>query len=350
MKRELAFILVGDHLGQVKKVLLPSGEISTLAGCGAPSSSSSTVSIGPIKGSETKQLIAKKNGQLYLYDCAQDTIREIPLKASDELNEAVSITEEKIVLVYDRRITYDGKEETIKQKSGKIKCVSIREDRLGYGGFRVPLRVIDLETKARLYEASPPEKDWLGISPEVYISDLEYVDETRVATCSRSDSVVRVYDTRGKTKPIITVDFDKPAFNEHAEACKFHSIASTGENGHTIVVGSNVGQVFAIDLRFNIKEVPIKKRLKPRTHKVLGSFKGARGSSITDLKLVPAMVPAHSGRDEDDTVEGYRMISCSLDRYVRIYNFSRNNRSLYKHVYMTTKPLCCSPVLYPELC
>lgn len=345
MGRELEYILVGDHLGQVKKVLFPSGEVSLLGGGCLPSSSNPVMSIESIPGLETKQVIANREGQINIYDCIRDTIKELTTTGDANLNKAIPISEEVIALVYDKRITVDGQETVIKQKRGEIKCAAVNRDNIAYAGIDIPLRIIDSTNMKSLFEGSQPEKDWLGISPEVYVSDIAYVGETRVATCSRSDSVIRIFDTRGRTKPIITIDFNDTAFNEHAEACRFHSIASSGRDGHTVVAGTNVGQLFAVDLRFNVKPIPEKKRLRPKTHKILGSFKGARGATIKDIKLVPAVVPKHAGRYEDDTVDGYRVVSCCLDRYLRIYNFSKNNRSLLKHVYMTTKPQCCSPVL-----
>lgn len=345
MVRELEYILVGDHLGQVKKVLFPSGEISLLAGGCSPSRLNPVVSIEPLPGPGNRQLIANLEGQLHIYDCIRDLTTELPGEGNKDLHKALPISDKAVALIYDKRISIDGLETVIKQKKSEIKCATFYQEKLAYAGLNLPLKVIDSTSMKDIFEGSPPDKDWLGISPEVYVSDLVFVAQTRVATCSKSDSIIRVFDLRGKTKPIITVDFNATAFNEHAEACRFHSIASTGSEGHGLVVGSNVGQLFAIDLRFNVKPVPDKKRLKPKTHKILGSFKGARGATIKDIKLTAAQVPKHAGRYDEDTTSGHRVISCGLDRYLRIYNLTQSNRSLIKHVYMTTKPHCCSPVL-----
>jgi len=335
MHEQLAFILVGDHLGQVKKVLPDTGEISSLVGCAAPCRSNPVVSIESI-GEQSMQLIANKNGDLYIYDCIHDTIKSCH-KVDDDLIKALPLSAKQVFLIYAKRVSLEGRGEFIKQKKGNICNAKAVDNKLALVGKDIPLKIFDIQTRQKIYEADPPEKDWLGIRPEVYVSGLDFLARDKAATCSKSDSVIRVYDTLSKSKPVISVDISQTAFNEHADSSRFLSIASTGDDGHSVVVGSNVGQILAIDLRFNVKHLP-KKKLQPRNHKILGGFKGARGASIKDIKLVQANL----GGDSD----GYKVISCCLDRYLRIHNFTRQSRQLNKHFYMTTKPFCCSPVFY----
>lgn len=332
MPSGLAYVLVGDHLGQVKKVLPATGDISLISGFAAPSKSNPVVSIEPILG-QNKQLIANKEGDIFVYDCIRDECKSLK-KAEDSLIKALSISDNKLIYIYDKRVALgESGGDTIKQKKGEIKNAKICDNSLATVGVKIPLRVLDIVSKSTLFEADPPDKDWLGIQPEVFVNGLDFVGQSKVATCSKSDSVIRVYDIKGsKKKPVISIDVDQTAFNEHADSARFVSVASTGEEGHSIVVGSNVGQILAIDLRFNVKQLP-KKKLQPRTYKVLGGFKGARGGSIKDVKIVPAC-------GEGD----YQVISCCLDRYLRIHNFNKTSRELSKHVYMKTKPICCSPV------
>lgn len=333
MPKQVAFLLVGDHLGQVKKVLLESGEVSILDEA-TPDSKNPVVSIEQI-GQKSKQLIANRAGELYIYDPVQNITKSCG-KATESLNKALPFSDNKVLLIYDKHVVLEGQGDFINQKKGEIKNAKINKDKLAVVGIDVPLKIFDINSKSKIFEADPPEKDWLGIRPDVFVAGLDFVGQTRVATCSKSDSVIRVYDTRNKPKPIILADIDQTAFNEHAESSRFASIASTGDDGRSLVVGSNVGQILAIDLRFNVKQKP-KKKLQPRTFKILGGFKGARGGSIKDVKIIPA-----SGEED----AGYKIISCCLDRYLRIHNFTRNSRHLDKHVYLKTKPYCCSPVFY----
>lgn len=337
MASQLAFVLVGDHLGQVKKVLPETGEISLIGGLAPASSSNPVVSIEPISG-QNKQLIANKEGDIFVYDCISDDCKSLQ-KADDSLIKALPFADNKLIYIYDKRVTLsEGGDTTVRQKKGEIKNAKLCDNSLAIVGIKIPLRVVDMESNNTLFEADPPDKDWLGIQPETYVNGVDFVGSNKVVTCSKSDPVIRVYDTKSaKKKPVISIDIDQTAFNEHADSARFVSVASTGNQHHSIVVGSNVGQMLAIDLRLNVKQLNPKKKLQPRTYKVLGGFKGARGGSIKDVKIIPA------GEEGNHLV-----ISCCLDRYLRIHNFNKNSRDIYKHVYMKTKPFCCSPVFYND--
>lgn len=370
MSQELAYILVGDHLGQVKKVLWPSGEISLLSNLTSPTSSNPIVSIEPIFGSN-KQLIANKNGQIYVYDCIKDETKECQNVDSD-LIKAISLKAKstndniKILYVYEKQVVLE-KEIVIKNtnkdlKRGVIKNAAQQEDRLAIVGKDIPLKLYDINKMVRIFDSDPPEKNWLGIRPETFVSGVDFLgnNTNRLATCSKSDSVIRVYDLSSKlSKPVISIDINQTAFNEHADAARFISISSTNQPslGHnSLVIGSNVGQMLAIDIRFNVKQITNKKKkLQPKQYKVLGGFKGSRGATIKDIKIIPnvkSQIDEDDVKDEDDEDDyvkvesGHKVISCSLDRYLRIHNFTKTSRHLDKHVYMTTKPLCCSPVFY----
>lgn len=362
MAKKLAYILVGDHLGQVKKVLYESGEITLLDGCASPSSSNPVVSIEAIED-QNKQLIANKSGEIYLHDSIRGSTKEYRSATKEALIKAIPFAQKKVFLVYDKQVSLAEKNgEFIKQKKGQIRNAKVHDNGLAIVGQDIPLRLYDISTSNKIFEADPPEKDWLGISPDCYVSGLDYVGKTRIVTCSKSDSVIRVYDTKGKSKPVISAKIDQVAFNEHADSARFISVASNGDYGHSVVVGSNVGQMLAIDFRFNVKQLP-RKKLQPKNHKVLGGFKGARGGSIKDVKIVPDFSGStgtemdtdgddESESEQDDyerrnrTPGGPKVISCCLDRYLRIHNFT--NRALDKHIYMNTKPQCCLPVFYPE--
>lgn len=360
MGKQLASILVGDHLGQVKKVLLPSGEISILSDCTTPSSSNPVVSIEQV-GNKSKHLIANKNGELYIHDSVHGKTKKCDISGTDSLVKAIPLgNDTDVALIYDKQILIEGtKSGIIKQKKGLIVNAKVNNNQLAIVGKDIPLKIFDINTRNKIFEADLPEKNWLGIQPECVVAGLDFVGRTRIATCSKSDSVIRVYDIQqggtGKSgaKPIIKVDLNQTAFNEHAESSRFVSVASSGDTGHSIVVGSNVGQVLAIDLRFNVKQMP-KKKLQPKTFKVLGGFKGSRGATIKDLKIVPHIeedtLNIINQTDDETNDHGrdqkYQVISCCLDRYMRIYNFTRSSRKLNKEIYMKTKPLCCSPVFY----
>lgn len=351
--KKLAMILVGDHLGQVKKIIPESKEVITLAGCAVPTSSNPVVSIEPNPKKQTEQIIANKNGELYRYNAISDETKQLKLELAESLTKALPMHDKRgVMAIYESHanlhIPSSGSSLFIKLKQKNIKIAGSRinadGDKLSIVGRELPLHVYDIETKKQTFKADPPEKNWLGIQPDCFVSDLAYIGGHRIATCSRSDSVIRVYDVNqsAKTRPIISINLDQTTSIEHADSARFHTIASTSDDGHSIVIGSNVGQLMAIDLRFNVKELPKKKKLKPRTYKVLGGFKGQRGGSIKDIKIVP-----HFEENEDgESVEKHKLISCCLDRYLRLHKFSRSLREFDQLFYMTTKPYCCSPVFF----
>lgn len=350
---KLAMILVGDHLGQVKKVIPDTKEVIPLAGCAIPTSSNPVVSIEPNPRKQTEQIIANKNGELYRYNAISNETKVIKLGLAESLTKALPMRECRgIMAIYESHINLhipkSGSDLFLKLKHKKSKIagskISPQGDKLAIVGPDLPLQVLDVETKKQTFKADFPEKDWLGIQPDCFVSDLVYVGGHRIATCSRSDSVIRLYDVNqsSKTRPIISINLNQTTSVEHADSARFHTIASTNDYGHSIVVGSNVGQLLAIDLRFNVKELPQKKKIKPRTYKVLGGFKGQRGGSIKDVKIVPHFEETGDG----DVVEKHRVISCCLDRYLRLHKFSKNLREFDQLFYMTTKPYCCSPIFF----
>lgn len=350
--QKLAMILVGDHLGQLKKIIPTSDEILVIPDCAQSTSSNPVTSIEPFPSLQTNQLISYLDGQLYQYDAITNETKSLSLGLDGSLIRALPMHQKRgILAIYEQQIThhkFNSKNDLfvkMKLKTAKIKNSKLNSsgDRLAIVGQEIPLIVYDTSNKKQIFKADRPEKDWLGIHPDCYVSNLDFVGGHRIATCSRSDSVIRIYDiNRDKNKPVITVNLDQIASNEHADSAKFHTVASTGDDGHSIVVGSNVGQILAIDLRFNVKDQPSKRKMKPRLFKVLGGFKGQRGASVKDIKIVPD----NDGIEETESSNKFKVITCSLDRYLRIHDFSKKSRELNKHFYMTTKPYCCSPIYY----
>lgn len=417
----LAFILVGDHLGQIKRVY-PNGDVSIIGYTDLPSKDNPVVSIEPVKLNSVKYydnihrdftrfLIGKRNSHIYHYNCIDDELTLVCCNfiEGEQLISALPIQDNKILLVYEKRIDLvdynhamsgkvvdhfcpnttedDGdnneppKKRRKKKKTSqdiveqtklderkdldrphithgyfefkkpiklKINCASISGNNLAVAGSNLPLKVFDIKSKRLLFEGDQPEPDWLGIRPEIYVSSLQFVggcakDEKlpdKVVTCSKSDSVIRVFDinSNNSKKPCITVDMNQTAFNEYASAPRFTSVSSSPAlttASQSIVVGSNVGGLFGIELRFNIKR-DHRKKLQKRNYSHIGGFKGSRGSTIKDVK-----VTFQDG--------GQKLISCCLDRFLRIHDFTTSklairSRYLHKEINLSTKPTVCFPV------
>ena len=212
-------------------------------------------------------------------------------------------------------------------------------DMLAIAGKNVDLKVFDLTTKQAIYTAKPLSHDWLGLKQQTWVSGVDWLggntknnsDPSWVATCSRSDSVVRIYDIRGKQrKPVMNIDLKDQTFNNDSNPPSFTSICSTSLP-HTIakptqyvVLGTTIGRMMAMDIRFHT-----------HSYRHLGVFKGFGGGAIRDIKYV---AQSHNS---------FKILSCSLDRFVRIHNFktcSSSIRSLESKIYLKTRPTCIQPI------
>jgi hypothetical protein len=161
-----------------------------------------------------------------------------------------------------------------------------------------------------------------------------------VATCSRTDAIIRIFDIKSKQrKPVATFDLRKATFNNDSNPPSFTSICSTPAPVNTavpatqqLIVGTTMGRMMAVDIRFKPEGVKHSGRAPP-------VFRGF-GGSIRDVKLVP--VAGITGNNVN------KVVSCSLDRFVRIHTFcegAMKRRQLDAKFYVKTKPTCLQPVL-----
>lgn len=212
-------------------------------------------------------------------------------------------------------------------------------DMLAIAGMNVDLKVLDLNTKQTIFSAKPLSNDWLGLKQQTWVSGVEWVggnsksneSPSWVATCSRSDSVIRVYDIKSKQrKPVININLKDQTFNNDSNPPSFTSICSTSVP-HTIakptqnlIVGTTIGRMMALDLRFST-----------HSYRLQGVFKGFGGGAVRDIKYVPQ---SHNS---------FKIVSCSLDRFVRVHNFktsASSARNLESKVYLKTRPTCLHPI------
>ena len=212
-------------------------------------------------------------------------------------------------------------------------------DMIAIAGMNVDLKVLDLNTKQTIFTAKPLSNDWLGLKQQTWISGVEWVggnsksneSPSWVATCSRSDSVIRIYDIKSKhRKPVVNINLKDQTFNNDSNPPSFTSICSTSVP-HTIakptqnlIVGTTIGRMLALDLRFNT-----------HSYRLQGVFKGFGGGAVRDIKYIAS------------NHNSFKILSCSLDRFVRIHNFktcASSARNLESKVYLKTRPTCLHPI------
>ncbi|XP_015783031.1 uncharacterized protein LOC107360823 [Tetranychus urticae] len=237
-----------------------------------------------------------------------------------------------------------------------LTCFKVQDDRVAIGGKNFDMRVFDLNTKQCIFTAKSQNRDWLGIKHKVWTSDLDWIgpfsgkqssinsstlitSPSMIATCSRTDPVVRIYDLKvSSRKSIWQLNFKDQIFNNDSNPPSFTKICATPTPAvkcsptQKLILGTTMGRMMAVDLRFN-----------SHTCRHLGVFKSFGGGAIKDIKYVP--IEANLGK----------VVSCSLDRFVKIHSFSMGadrTRSLDHRYYMKTKPTCVQPiisnVLFPD--
>ncbi|XP_053208899.1 uncharacterized protein LOC128392837 isoform X2 [Panonychus citri] len=237
-----------------------------------------------------------------------------------------------------------------------LTCFKVQDNRVAIGGKNFDMRVFDLNTKQCIFTAKSQKRDWLGIRHKVWTSDLDWIgpfagkqslintstlvsSPSMIATASRTDPVVRIYDLKSSSrKSIWQLNFKDQTFNNDSNPPSFTKICATQSpvNNCTptqkIILGTTMGRMMAVDLRFN-----------SHTCRHLGVFKCFGGGAIRDIKYVPL-----------ETNIG-KVVSCSLDRFIKIHSFSMGSdrtRSLDHRYYMKTKPTCIQPivsnVLFPD--
>lgn len=147
------------------------------------------------------------------------------------------------------------------------------------------VKIWDLETKKQLFTSKNVRPNELQLEVPIWDSDMSFVTETNIATCSRH-GYVRFYDTRSQRRPVS---------NYQCTDREQYSFTSMASNGMLAYVGLTVGGLQCYDLR----------QLKRAVH----VYKAAIGS-ISDVCI--------AGEN------GQYLISSSLDRFIRIHSTDTN--------------------------
>ena len=244
-----------------------------------------------------------------------------------------------------------------KVSSHSVTCFQVCGGKVAIGGRNIGLRVFDLTTRLCVFTGKPGKtgrSDRLFVPTPTWVSGIAWIGPVSsgkgprlfhskftptptpslVATCSRTDSLIRIYNVRGKQKtPIWTIDLSKSTFNNDSNPPSFTSITASlsptpcAVITQQLLLGTTMGRLIAVDLRYN-----------SRSQRVLGVFKGFGGGSVKDITFV-----AHSG-----SFNNHRIVSCSLDRFVRVHSFRLGadpKRQLECKYYIKTRPTCVQPII-----
>ncbi|PNF23432.1 hypothetical protein B7P43_G10597 [Cryptotermes secundus] len=181
----------------------------------------------------------------------------------------------------------------------KMRHSPVNADIIAVGGKENDLKLWNLEQKTCTFAAKNVKPDMLQLRVPVWVSDMDFLqDSAKIAVCTRYGHV-RVYDpSTPQRRPVINMDIPEQSLT---------TLAVTNKDNH-IVVGNTKGKIMLIDLR--------------RKGSVVQHYKGAVGSlkSIVCHKTEPYIV------------------SVGLDRHLLVHNLT--SRALLQKMYMKSRLNC----------
>lgn len=215
--------------------------------------------------------------------------------------------------------------------SSSIECFELDNNYFAIGGKNHDLKVFNLEKEQSIFTAKPAGADWLGLTTPVYLSGIAWLGKypsNLIATTTKTEPIIRVYDLRTDGKAIMQMNMkEKSSFHSNppvfSSICSTRNVFTDNSNNHQLIVGSTVGRMIAIDLRLNTQ-----------TYGTVSSFKGF-GGSIRDIKHIP------------ETKQRSKIITCCLDRFVRVHTFEtgfERKKELRGKYYLKTKLTCLQPI------
>eukprot|EP01117_Protostelium_nocturnum_P015683 TRINITY_DN609_c0_g3_i1.p1 TRINITY_DN609_c0_g3~~TRINITY_DN609_c0_g3_i1.p1 ORF type:complete len:568 (+),score=253.49 TRINITY_DN609_c0_g3_i1:37-1740(+) len=171
------------------------------------------------------------------------------------------------------------------------------EIQFAFGGVKNELQIFDFESKKSIFEAKNVKPDKLWRVVPIWVSDLGFVDENRIAT-STGHHQVRLYDIKAQRRPV--ADF---VVSKYPVMC--------------MLVSKDGNSVYAADTTGTINEWDFRKTKTP-----IRGFAGNTGS-VRGMALHPT-IPA--------------IISVGLDRFARVY--STKTSRVESKLYMKQKMNC----------
>lgn len=240
-----------------------------------------------------------------------------------------------------------------KRDKHHISCLEVSHGRLAIAGKNLDLKVFDLTTGECIFTAKPKSRFWLNHKTYSYVGDVAWLGPITshkavsfaskvhpspvpclVATCSKLDSLVRIYDIRSKSKKAMWILNFKDEMPKHEPIPPSFTCITASPSPVTcavptqqLILGTTMGRMLATELRFN-----------SHCHRQLGVFKGFSGGTVRDICFVANVAK----------LTCHQVVSCSSDRFVRIHSFrtgSDPKRKVVAKFYIKTRPTCVQPIM-----
>ncbi|CAH1262264.1 WD repeat-containing protein 74-like [Branchiostoma lanceolatum] len=166
------------------------------------------------------------------------------------------------------------------------------------GGKENELKLWDIqEPEKPIFKAKNVRNDFLDLRVPVWVTDLQFLSEQKLVTCT-GHRQVRVYDpATPKRRPVLNVELGEYAL----------TALSVTPDCQSVIVGDSQGSMVMVDLRMG---------------KVQKAFKGFAGA-IRSLQCHPTLP---------------MVASCGLDRFLRIHDI--NTKEMLHKVYLKSKLNC----------
>ncbi|KAI8086782.1 uncharacterized protein BX664DRAFT_165302 [Halteromyces radiatus] len=172
------------------------------------------------------------------------------------------------------------------------------------------------ETKLGLiYQAKNIKNDHLDLPQPVWIRDLQFMNEegTQVAVATHYHQI-RLYDFKKARRPVLNVDVGKLPLA-------------------TLSVGIDYDHVIFTDTMTDVGMMNI------RNGKVMAQLKGFSGATRA-TQIIPAASFNESSSMNNQTGNGFSLVSAGLDRTLRIHEMNTKYRKLEKKAYLKQQLNC----------
>lgn len=242
-----------------------------------------------------------------------------------------------------------------KRDKCQVTCFEVSHNRLAIAGRNIDLKVFDLKTHECIFTAKGKKKKWLSHKSHSDVGDMAWIGPITspesapvsfaskvrpspvpclVATCSKLDALIRIYDIRSKRRKAMWIlNFKDERPKSEPMPPSFTCITASPSPvtcavpTQQLILGTTMGRMLATELRFN-----------SHCHRQLGVFKGFSGGTVRGISFV-----SNAGK-----MTCHRVVSCSSDRFVRIHTFrtgSDPKRKVESKFYIKTRPTCVQPIL-----
>ncbi|XP_052802564.1 WD repeat-containing protein 74-like [Mya arenaria] len=297
-------VILGSETGFLKGINTSKDIWRNFNAIEVPQKSNEIISLNWIAGSESKLSVGSRDKRVAIFDIDNFYFSEYELfnSGDGDLKSAMKIDKKTFVGLETGSLSVwsDGEIVQSIETGMNLSCMALNgngNNILGTGGKESELKLWDLNNDLNQprFEAKNVRNDWLNLRVPVWVTGIEYLDSSKVITCTGHHQV-RVYDPSVQRRPVLDMTWDE-----------YPLTAMSLYHDNQVIVGNTQGNMALLDLRKG---------------KLIHQFKGFAGS-IRSLKC-----------NSSQSV----VASCGLDRFLRLHDV--NTKQLLYKKYMKSRLNC----------